>query len=766
MNDSQTKASWMNAFRIVFLLAGIPLILWLSSIFWYLWLKADWRTAGIFGWLDGALLYWQGDPAALSRSTSLWVSPTLAALVVYGVPIYAALTGQIKFGKPKLHGDARFANRQEIAKAKLSGDDPYGIIVGRHNGELLRFGGPQFVLVAAPTRSGKGVGIVIPNLLSYQGSCVVLDIKQENYRKTAGYRKEVLGQDVFLFNPFADEKDENGSATPLTHRYNFFDAVSPPPFRVGEINAIGQSLWPTAGKDAFWNDSARSLFLAITMVLMELDDAKSVRIKKVVDSANPDQVKLEEEYVAPPSWAPKLSDAERKTIPHLPVTMGEVLRQSSAGGTGQPIKKYFKEAFLDKYTWLSRECRNAVSGFLSNSDDTLANIMSTFTSQLGNWRNPIVDAATSESDFDLRQVRRGKKMTIYIGVKPRYLNDARVILNVMFSQLVALNTDFEPADDPTITHPCLLLMDEFTAVGKIQPIISAVSFIASFNIRLLPIIQSISQLESVYGKEDARTFTTNHAMQVLYPPKDDKDAKEYSEMLGYYTYKSASSSRSKSILNPRESSENLSDQRRALLLPQEIKELGTDREVITLENTKPILCHKVRYYADSDFKGRVLPPPTIPKIDLEKPDPAPQARKTEETDLKGEGTDVRLVDGVEPAGLEDDEFEAQEAQWELTDSGLRDPVEAARRYVPKESLPPPEVTMQSLAQSRRSLTAISSQISPKDPSISDSERLQSTVTAMTGVRADTNQQVETDAASAQADIFGEASIDIEGSYEE
>jgi len=747
MNDSQTNASWMNAFRIIFLLAGIPLILWLSSIFWYWWLKADWKSVGLFGWLDGALLYWQGDPAALSRSTSLWVSPTIASIVVYGVPLYAALTGQIKFGKPKLHGDARFANRTEIAKAKLSGDDPYGVVVGRHNGQLLRFGGPQFVLVAAPTRSGKGVGIVIPNLLSYQGSCVVLDIKQENFRLTAGYRKDVLKQKVFLFNPFADERDEHDAPEPKTHRYNFFDAVSPPPFRVGEINAIGQSLWPTAGKDAFWNDSARSLFLAISMLLMELKDAKNNK-----DGALP--------------WAPALTEAERAAIPDFPVTMGEVLRQSSAGGSGQPLKKYFKEAFLDKYPWLSRECRNAVSGFISNSDDTLANIMSTFTSQLGNWRNPIVDAATSESDFDLRQVRRGEKMTIYIGVKPRYLNDARVILNVMFSQLVALNTDFEPKDDPTITHPCLLLMDEFTAVGKIQPIISAVSFIASFNLRLLPIIQSISQLESVYGKEDARTFTTNHAMQVLYPPKDDKDAKEYSEMLGYYTYKSASSSRSKSILNPRESSENLSDQRRALLLPQEIKELGTDREVITLENTKPILCHKVRYYADADFKDRIMPPPEVPKIDITlKREDVRTPEPVQESDITGEGINTRLKPGVEPAGLEDGGFDDQEAEWARQDNGFQDPVGAVGRYAQASAKEQPEQVDQRLRESRRSLSAqlkaADASATPKDPSIPEKERLQATAAAMAKVKAEHNTHVETNTAQAQADMFGGCDESIE-----
>lgn len=238
-------------------------------------------------------------------------------------------------------------------------------------------------------------------------------------------------------------------------------------------------------------------------------------------------------------------------------------------------------------------------------------------------------------------------------------------------------------------------------------------------------------------------------------------------MLGYYTYKSASSSRSKSILNPRESSENLSDQRRALLLPQEIKELGTDREVITLENTKPILCHKVRYYADADFKGRVLPPPTIPKIDLEKPDPAPQAREAKESDLTGEGTDIRYAPGVEPAGLEDYGFEAQEAQWELTDSGRIDPLSCLPRLVNQEDLPAPEAVDRNLKESRRSLVALTATTTPaKDPSISEAERLNALTIAVAQTKADTNTHVEVDAAAAQADMFGEASSEIEEPEEE
>ncbi len=752
MNDSQVNSAWINAFRILFLLAGIPLVLWLASMFWYAWLKADWKTVGVFGWLDGALLYWQGDPAALSRSTSIWVTLSLALIAVYGVPIYAALTGQIKFGKPKLHGDARFANRRELTKAKLNGADPLGVVIGRYNGQVLTFPGQQFVLVAAPTRSGKGVGIVIPNLLSYQGSMVVLDIKQENYDYTAGYRSRVLEQNCWLFNPFADERDENKVAQPRTHRYNFLEAIESPPFRIGDILSLGQSLWPTGGKDSFWNDSARNLFLGIVLVLLELRDAK-----------------------AGSPWSPDISEAQRDEIPPLPVTMGEVLRQSSGGGSGQPIKKYFKDFFLGKFKHcLSSECLDSLNNFLSASDDTLSNILSTFNAPLAIWRNPVVDAATSACDFQLSDVRK-KKMTVFIGVKPKFLDDARVILNVMFSQLVALNTRELPKDNPELKYPCMLLMDEFTAIGKVTIIAKAVSYIAGYNLRLVPIIQSISQLESVYGKEDTRTFTTNHAMQVLYPPKDHKDAKEYSEMLGYYTYKSSSSSRSKSILNPRESSENLSDQRRALLLPQEIKELGTDREIITLENTKAIFCHKIRYYEEADFKDKVEPAPEIPVIDLKIPrvkfdDLAKHPAPAKESDLIGEGTDIRYAPGVEPAGLEDYGFEAQEAQWELTDSGLRDSLANLGRFVNQEDLPAPEAVDRKLKESRRSMMSIfasaNASVTPKDPSISDAERLKALSIAVAQTKADTNTHVEVDAAAAQADMFGEASSEIEESYEE
>ena len=137
---------------------------------------------------------------------------------------------------------------------------------------------------------------------------------------------------------------------------------------------------------------------------------------------------------------------------------------------------------------------------------------------------------------------------------------------------------------------------------------------AGYNIRLLPIIQSIAQLESVYGREDSRTMITNHALQILYAPREQKDANEYSEMLGYETFKakSISKQRGKSGIN-----ESTSDQRRALLLPQEIKEIGQWKEIIILENTKPILCDKIKYYEEDVFKKRIQPPPDVPLLDMD-----------------------------------------------------------------------------------------------------------------------------------------------------
>jgi type IV secretion system protein VirD4 len=459
-----------------------------------------------------------------------------------------------------------------VPTARATAHPPPALVVGRWRGQYLRFAGQQFVLLAAPARSGKGVGVVIPNLLSYPDSAVVLDIKQENYTLTAGFRR-AHGHEVYLFNPFAEDG--------RTHRYNPLSAISDGVFRVGDILAIGYALYPMGGHDDFWKDHARNLFLGIVLLLCEWRDARSAGVPN---------------------------------SPDHPVTMGEILRQSS--GNGMPVRAYLQQALKRHRELLSGPCVDAVNRFLANDDKVLASILATFNAPLTIWANPIVDAATSANDFDLRDLRR-RRMTLYIGVTPDHLAEAALLVNLMFSQLVNLNTKQLPQDHPELKFQCLLVMDEFTAIGKIHIIARAVAYMASYNLRLLSIVQSVAQLESVYGRADARTFITNHAMQILFAPREQRDANDYSEMLGTFTDKSRSVNRSGSFLGGRGGpSESVSEQRRPLLLPQELKELGRDKEIILLENTKPILADKIFYWRDPDFIARLMAAPQVPAIDF------------------------------------------------------------------------------------------------------------------------------------------------------
>jgi type IV secretion system protein VirD4 len=452
-------------------------------------------------------------------------------------------------------------------------DTPPAIVVGIWRGRYLRFTGQQFVLLAAPARSGKGVGIVIPNLLSFPDSVVVLDIKQENFAATAGFRR-AHGQDVFLFNPFAEDG--------RTHRYNPLSAISDGLFRVGDILAIGYALYPPGGHDDFWKDQARNLFLGIVLLLCEWRDARRA--------------------------------GRGASIPDYPVTMGEVLRQSS--GNGMPVKTWLQRALVQHRDLLSGPCVDALNRFLSNDDKVLASVLATFNAPLTIWANPIVDAATSANDFDLRDVRR-RRMSVYIGITPDHLPEAALLVNLVFSQLVNLNTKQLPEADPTLRFQCLVLLDEMTSIGKIHIIARAVAYMAGYNLRLLSIVQSIAQLESVYGLADARAFITNHTMQILYAPREQKDANDYSETLGTFTDHSRSVSRPNAFFGGRGgSSESVSEQRRPLLLPQELKELGRDKEIIVLENTKPILADKICYWRDPEFASRVTDAPSVPAINL------------------------------------------------------------------------------------------------------------------------------------------------------
>ena len=536
---------------------------WLSGYILFLWFGFSDRPVGLGTYLA---YYKQVDlPKVAMHAGKIKVSGALG----FGLPLlaYLGLLALVFKAKPNsTHGDARFANRSDLAAAGLLKSSTTGIIVGRDGGAYLRDSGQKFVILAAPTRSGKGVGIVVPNLLDYGQSAVVLDIKGENFNLTSGYRAKI-GQEVFVFNPFA----ENGQ----THRWNPFRYVSNEHHkRIGDIRSIAQMLYPDGnggGNERFFTDNAKNVFLALSLYLFEqhVDNNKSG---------------FKSEY---PSF-------------------GRLYRL--AAGNGTELKPYLQK--LSESPFLSDAAKTAFAGVLSQADETFSSILGTFNAPLTAWADPFLDAATAADDFLLTDVRR-KPMTIYLCVGPNKLSQASLIFNLFFSQLINENTKVLPQDDPSLKYQCLLLMDEFTSIGPVEIIAHAVSYMAGYNIRLLPIIQSMAQLDATYGKEKARTLITNHATQIIYTPREQQDANDYSEMLGYTTV------RKRNMTRGREVTYSESEERRALMLPQELKAMSPNQEILLIEGmNSPARVDKIRYYQEKMFKDRLLTPVKLPTLNI------------------------------------------------------------------------------------------------------------------------------------------------------
>jgi type IV secretion system protein VirD4 len=480
----------------------------------------------------------------------------LSALMSFGaliLPLAALIQGREK----PLYGSAKLASLYETTKAGLFAKK--GIVLGRKGRRLLVFSGAQHVLMSAPTRSGKGVGIVIPNLLHWSDSVVVLDIKQENWNITSKYRAKVLKQACFLFNPAA--------ADGRSHRYNPLTYIerSHPGKRIDDVQKIASMLFPDReGTDVIWTATPRALFTGIVSLLLDREGEEN----------------------APP------------------VTIGQVLRESLQEGDGF---EYFTRVMDERRREgkpLSDATVSGLNTYVSiKSENTRAGVVGSFRSRLEIWLNPLVDSATNGNDFDLRELR-SKPMSVYVGVTPDNLDRMGPILNLFFQQLIDLNTRSLPGYGEKGKHQCLLLMDEFSSIGKVTILNKGIAYIAGYGLRMLPIIQSPSQLVDIYGRDAAQTFQSNHAVSIIFPPKasETQTARDISEWLGYATVSARSSSRGKGVFVPhRQSSESISDQRRALLLPQEITSLGAKVELVIAENTPPIKAEKIRYFEDGFF---------------------------------------------------------------------------------------------------------------------------------------------------------------------
>lgn len=508
--------------------------------------------------------------------------PRVWESIFYCFSFWSILIGfTMYFGKNRqsLHGEARFANKKEIEKMGLLQDK--GLVVGKlESGELLKWKSSEFLALGAPTRSGKGVGIVIPNLMEWEESCVVLDIKQECFDFSSKYRRDILGQEVYLFNPFDFR----------THRYNpltYIDLENETT-RDNDLLDFVNLLYPADGDSTtvFFNQLAQNLFIGLAYLYKDLALTKDGREF------------LEEQNL----------NVEWSMCGLLNLSAGFDLSIPSEEDEEDTKITGFDETFeyLEHLELISQGTKEKLNSYFTiDSQNTKSGVMSSFNAPLMIYRNQPITTATATSDFDLRDLRK-KKMTIFIGITPDKLAIARPILNIFFSQLLSVNTKELPQKNPNLKYTCLLLLDEFTSIGNMPILKKGVSYIAGYHLRILMIFQALSQLEAQkpdgYGKDGANTLLQNMGVKIYYTPNEFEEAEKISKRLGDTTYKAISKSYNHGkLLEAGSSSHSVSEQRRALMLPQELIELPQSKALLMMNYQKPILCNKAFYYNDKYF---------------------------------------------------------------------------------------------------------------------------------------------------------------------
>ena len=506
------------------------------------------------------LLWFSGF--AYRMNISVLALSGIAALLAAVIPLIAYI--QTLIVKRELHGSARFATAGEVKKSGLYEKGGHKILIGKNKKKYLYYQGDLHPFLAAPTGSGKGVGYVIPNLLNWAGSVVVTDMKKEAWQATSGYRRSVLKQPCHFFDPLNELKN--------TCRINPFSYVRVGTDHVvGDVRTIADALVVDAdgGDGNQWSGFARKLFTSLALLVLE----------------------------AGPRLGWKQSIGQVYRIINSEDDLVKVLNQA--------IEK------VEESGSLSDECKGALRAFTRQPEKQREGTITTLDGALQLWQSPLVDIATSDSDVDFRTFRVTPQ-SLYLVSNNSDLRKLSALFKLVFQTLITVNSNKTKQDDPRLQIPLLLLMDEFLSLGKMPHVVHAMSYVRGYGIRLAPVLQSPSQLVSVYGQADTDAFLENTDVRIVFRPKAES-AKKISDMLGTETVKQKSFSKARGSSK----SVNISDQSRALVLPQELRELPDEKCIIFVEKDKPLFADKIRFYQEKHFTKRLLQAASLPESNPE-----------------------------------------------------------------------------------------------------------------------------------------------------
>lgn len=551
------------------------------------------------------------------------------------------------------YGSSRWASRGEIAKAGLFHDA--GVFLGRYRADYLRHDGPEHVMAFAPTRSGKGVGLVVPTLLSWTGSAVVHDIKGENWTLTAGWRSRF--SHCLLFNP----------TDPRSARYNPLLEVRKGLDEVRDVQNIADILVDPEGaleRRSHWEKTSHSLLVgAILHVLYAEEEKTLARV------------------------ATFLSDPQR-SFAH---TLRRMMATNHLGTKEHPQ--------------VHPVVASAAREVLNKSENERSGVLSTAMSFLGLYRDPTVAMTTAACDWRITDlVDVPVPVSLYLVIPPSDISRTKPLVRLVLNQIGRRLTErLEGDPKKSRKHQLLMMLDEFPALGRLDFFETALAFMAGYGIRAYLIAQSLNQISKAYGENNA--ILDNCHVRIAFSSNDERTAKRISDALGTATELRAQRNYAGHRLAPWLSHVMVSRQEtaRPLLTPGEVMQLPPADELVMVSGLAPIRAKKLRYFEDRNFTSRVLPPPSLDDGDgvyVDRPSPRPDDWGSEVR-----GLHEALTAAAEAEGAAFDE-EAEGGLQQQRHPGL--PEEQAQKPIEREQeTTPGDDDDADPAADRRAMTSLS-----------------------------------------------------------
>ena len=454
----------------------------------------------------------------------------------------------------------------------------------------------------APTRSGKGVGLVVPTLLSWTGSTVVHDIKGENWMLTAGWRARF--SHCLLFNP-----TDAASA-----HYNPLIEVRRGINEVRDVQNIADILVDPEGaleRRNHWEKTSHSLLVGAILHVLYAEEVKTLA-----------------------RVATFLSDPQRSFV----ATLRRMMTTNHLGDDENPK--------------VHPVVASAARELLNKSENERSGVLSTAMSFLGLYRDPTVAEVTSRCDWRIADlIEADQPLSLYLVIPPSDISRTKPLIRLLLNQIGRRLT--ERLDQPGTSsrrHQLLMMLDEFPALGRLDFFETSLAFMAGYGIRAFLIAQSLNQIEKAYGDHNA--ILDNCHVRVAFATNDERTAKRISDALGTATEQRAMRNYAGHRLAPWLAHVMVSRQEtaRQLLTPGEVMQLSPDEELVLVSGLAPIRARKLRYFRDRNFAARVAPAPVLASGQYAD---RPKPRGDDWSD-QVRGIDARLHQAEDAAGGEDD----------------------------------------------------------------------------------------------------------------